>query len=135
MLPLCAKTPCLPSEAPSPPPTVHSPFLTALTSKGFSPNFARSLLKTRDRSIRVYLRSGASRALVNKQEGRTGRDQLVLRTPGTGPHPHQGTPNWGDPPSSWVLGLLWLALPTIPGSTHNEKVSVGCPRCTQGKQT
>lgn len=36
----------------------HSPFLTALTSKGFSPNFARSLLKTRDRSIRVYLRNG-----------------------------------------------------------------------------
>ncbi|VCW66070.1 unnamed protein product, partial [Gulo gulo] len=52
MTPPSSKTP---SDSPLPPPkgppsapstAPHSPFLTALTSKGFSPNFARSLLRT-----------------------------------------------------------------------------------------
>lgn len=43
-----------PRTRPASPPSsaTHSPFLTALTSKGFSPSFARSLLRTRHTSVR-----------------------------------------------------------------------------------
>lgn len=105
--------------------TLYSPFLTALTSKGFSPNFARSLLKTRDRSIRVYLKKCDNKYIYGgENKVRMSGSRVISTAPNPGSLGHEEDtgfqnrlPDWGR--LSFLLGLSFFHVAPMVGSmTH-----------------
>lgn len=74
-------------DPPPMPSAPYLPFLTAVTSKGFSPNFARSLLRVRDTKVKSCQRNGAPNAFPDRWGMKTGQGRVVLRVPNTGPDP------------------------------------------------